>query len=254
MDGAEPKLLLRARSNVTYAGGHLLFLRDQKLVAQRFDPRSLELKGDAVPIASDVRYEKGFFSAVFAASDTMLVFQSGGNETKAHLRWMNRKGETIGKFAEPEVFWDVAIAPDGKTAAICVGDPCDIWLYDLTRGIRNRFTFDPWQEQSPIWSPDSKTLLYWSDREVQVDTFRKSLGSSEMLLLGDKTVHEKPLDWSRDGRYIIFSRQGAGGQAAHDLWSTDRSSVQILEAEELGHAPSLISTTAIVEMGACLVR
>ena len=218
LDGAEPRLLLRARSNVTYAGGHLLFLRDQKLVAQRFDPDSFELKGDPVPIASGVRYEKGFFSAVFAASDTMLVFQAGGAETKARLSWTNRKGETIGKFAEPEVFWDVAIAPDGKTAAICVGDPCDIWLYDLTRGIRNRFTFDPWQEQAPVWSADSKALLYWSDREIQVDIFRKALGSSETLLLGDKNFNEKPLDWSRDGRFVIYSKQAAAGGGGQDLW------------------------------------
>jgi len=217
-EGGEPRLLLRARSNVTFAAGHLLFLLEQRLVAQRFDPDSFELEGDAVTLAEGVRYEKGFFRAVFAASETMLMYQIGGMESKVLTSWINRKGETIGSLADSDLNRGVSIAPNGKMTAVVVGDPGDIWLYDLVRGTPSRFTFDPWQEMDVVWSPDSKTLLYWSDRDTQLDIFRKSIGSPETLWLGDKSVDEVPLDWSTDGRFILVAKTKVGGREGSDLW------------------------------------
>lgn len=218
IDGGEPRLLLRARSNVAYAAGRLLFLQGQKLVAQPFDAETLQLSGEAATIAEGVRYEKGFFCGVFAASDTLLAYQMGGMETKTQINWLNRKGETIGSLAPPGLFFDVSISPDGKTIALSIGDPSDIWLFDAARGVRNRFTFDAWQEDGAVWSPDSKTLLYWRDRDIQVDILRKSIGSAETVFLGDKDLHEKPLDWSRDGRFIVVAKSATSGSGAADLW------------------------------------
>ena len=45
-------LLLRARSNVAYAAGHLLFMRDGELVAQRFDANRRALSGDAFRVGA----------------------------------------------------------------------------------------------------------------------------------------------------------------------------------------------------------
>ena len=47
----ESKLLLRVSSNVAYAQGYLLFLREGTLMAQAFDTKRLEMAGDAFPIA-----------------------------------------------------------------------------------------------------------------------------------------------------------------------------------------------------------
>ena len=53
---------------------------------------------------------------------------------------------------------DPALSPDGKRASVSVMDVAqqtrDIWLIDLTRGLRTRFTFDPAEEQLGVWSPD----------------------------------------------------------------------------------------------------
>ena len=46
------KRILTAQSSAVYAEpGYLLFERDRRVMAQRFDPRRLELRGDAVAIA-----------------------------------------------------------------------------------------------------------------------------------------------------------------------------------------------------------
>ena len=219
LNGDSSRLLLRARSNVIYAAGHLLFLREQTLVAQRFDADSLELEGEPVPLAEGVRYEKGFFQAVFAASDTVLAYQGGGSETKALLNWISRKGETLGTLAESGVYYDVSIAPNGNVVAVTFGDPADIWLFDLARGSRSRFTFDTWEEARPTWSPDSKTILFWTNRNVQDDVLRKTIGSSEETpFLVDARVHEKAQDWSSDGRFVAVSRQALKGPVNSDIW------------------------------------
>ncbi len=228
IDGGEPRLLLHARSNVLYAAGHLLYLRDQELVAQRFDAKAMRLEGEPSPLADGVRYEKGFFQAVFAVSDRMLVYQGGGTESRSRLNWINRKGETVGSLTpEAGVFFDVAVSPNGKTAAAAVGDPADIWLFDLERGVRSRFTFDPWHEATPVWSPDSRTILYWSDRGIQADTLRKTIGATaETAFLDDRNIHEKPLAWSKDGRFVGVSKFSVNGSSQGDLWihPTDPSS------------------------------
>jgi serine/threonine protein kinase len=54
VDGGEPKTLLPG-SNAAYAAGYLLFVRQNTLMAQRFNPDRLELQGDPVPLASGGR-------------------------------------------------------------------------------------------------------------------------------------------------------------------------------------------------------
>lgn len=219
IDGGEPRLLLRARSNAVYAGGHLLFLREQKLLAQRFDPKSLRLEAEPIMLADGVRYETGFFQAVFAASDRVLVYQLGGSATRTSINWINRKGENVGRFAEPGVFFAVSISPDQKTVAVDHGDPGDLWLYDLERGVRSRFTFDAMTEGGAIWSPDGKSLLYWSDRNGPFNLYRKDIGSgAETRLTTDPNFAEGPLDWSRDGRYWIIMREDIRKRDRSDLW------------------------------------
>ncbi|HEY3124686.1 MAG TPA: protein kinase, partial [Thermoanaerobaculia bacterium] len=77
LDGQENRLLLHASSNVAYASGHLLFVRERMLMAQRFDAGSARLVGDPFPIA-EVQYDALFSRAVFSVSDNgALVYQSG---------------------------------------------------------------------------------------------------------------------------------------------------------------------------------
>lgn len=219
LDGGEPRLLLRARSNVAYAAGYLLFLREQKLVAQKFDTESLQILGQPIPIADGVRYEKGFFQAVFAASDSVLIYQTGGSETRSVLNWVDRAGENIGTLAPANIYFDLEISPDGRSAAVAVGDPSDIWIFDLGRGVRSRLTSDPWGENSVLWAPDSKSVLYDNDRNVQADVFRQTVGPApETVVLADPDVHEKPLDFSRDGRFMVVSHARADATSGSDLW------------------------------------
>ena len=55
LDGLDTKRLFDADAPAVYAAtGHLLFIREGKLLAQAFDPDRLELRGDPFPIAEHV--------------------------------------------------------------------------------------------------------------------------------------------------------------------------------------------------------
>ena len=55
LDSTEKTPIVATRWPARYAAsGHLLFVRDRTLVARPFDPGTLELTGDAVPVAEDI--------------------------------------------------------------------------------------------------------------------------------------------------------------------------------------------------------
>jgi Tol biopolymer transport system component len=215
-----PKLIMHARSNALFAAGHLLFHRDGRLMAQRFDPEELALEGEAVPIAENVRYEKGFFRAVFGATaGGTLVYQRGGSTTNSELVWYDRAGKRLGTLGEPADAFDVRISPDGEHALVALDDPSDLWLFNVKRGTRARLTSDMFNEQNGVFSPDGKTVLYSSDRSAVYDTFQRSLAgpSGETPLLAARNLNHNPHDWT-DG-YIIFDREDLTTQAQADLWA-----------------------------------
>ncbi|MDA2915139.1 hypothetical protein MYX77_14525, partial [Acidobacteriia bacterium AH_259_A11_L15] len=73
----------------------------------------------------------------------------------------------------------------------------DLWIYEIERGIRTRFTFDPGTDWAGAWSPDGKTIFFSSDRNGNSDIFRKSFaGSSPEELLLEKEGDQYAFDVS----------------------------------------------------------
>jgi len=76
--------------------GHLLFLRDGTLMAQRFDPDRLALSGEAVSIAEGVESFVSQSYGLFSVSDTgTLAYRSGVGE-KLSVTWLDQKGRLEG--------------------------------------------------------------------------------------------------------------------------------------------------------------
>lgn len=220
LSGKEPpRLVLHARSNVAYAAGHLLFYSDGRLMAQPFDADAVRLEGEPVTIADKVRYEKGFFRAIFAvAGDGTLVYQRGGAQTQSELIWFDRAGKRIATLGQPDEFYDLRIAPDGESVIVVVADPADLWRYDA-RGIRTRLTFNSFGELAPVVSPDGTALLFATDRHASYDIFQRSLttAAEETALVAERNVNEIPSDWTSD--YIIYDREDLSAKTQSDIWA-----------------------------------
>jgi serine/threonine protein kinase len=227
LDGKENKLLLHNASNAIYAPpGYLLFVRDGTLMAQRFQTGSLELVGDAMPIAEHVAVNTGTWRGIFTASNNgVLVYQGGAANSGSQLVWYDRSGKP-GELVLPEVaqYRNPAFSPDGKRLAVTLENDqgsYDIWVVDLQRKTRTRITFDGKGADRPVWSPDGKSLIYGGNWVGLAHVFRKAAdgGGSEEKLLETPGVREAPFSVSSDGRYVAYIRSDSKSTSKFDVWA-----------------------------------
>jgi eukaryotic-like serine/threonine-protein kinase len=179
LDSKEKTFVVASNGPARYSTtGHLLFLRSGSLIAQRFDPASLTLSGEGVPLAEKVR-RTGKFEAAFSLSrNGLLLYQPGGASENARLVWMDRhgkEGDTIGK---PADYRNARLSHDGTRIAATLVDPAtqrsDVWVIDIVRGTTTKLTFDPENDSSPTWSADDQRIYFTSQRSGKGDVFVKS--------------------------------------------------------------------------------
>src|SRR5262249_10085893 len=155
LDSTEQRLILRVDTTPAYASGYLLFVRENTLMAQPFDEKTFQLSGDAVPIAEQVQFDYSLARAAFSASQNgVLVSQSGTALSDRQLLWYERDGKQTGSVGAPALYAQIHLSPDGRRLAtgifdIQAGSP-DIWIYELSRDVPLRFTFDPDFDSQPI--------------------------------------------------------------------------------------------------------
>jgi eukaryotic-like serine/threonine-protein kinase len=214
----EKRFVVEADANAAYAApGYLLFYRDKALLAQRFDLKRYALTGVPTTVLNDVQYQPQVKRAVFGAAEKgLLVAQTGSGVALSRLVWFDRKGTELGTFGPPDVYGNVCLAPNGKSAAVSITDIAsqntDIWTYDLQRESAKRLTFDPAADTAPIWSPDATRLVFASNRRSFNDLYIKnSDGAQEEKSIGHDDIDKFPTDWSRDGKYILYTQD-------KDLW------------------------------------
>jgi Tol biopolymer transport system component len=199
--------------------GRILFVRDGTLMAQRFDADTLAVTGDAVPVGEDLRT----LFAFSASSDGTLAYVTGGG-SNAQLTWFDRQGttlETVGRVGRAfgRAFGGMRISPDGTRLAgnrSAEGSRPDIWVVDLVQGAETRLTTHPGSDTNPVWSPDGGRIAFASSRAGTDNLYARAAdgaGSDELLLMTGE--RKRPLDWSRDGRFLLFETFAAKG---YDVW------------------------------------
>jgi len=221
LDSNERKLLLKADAgNVLYSQGHLLFLRETTLMAQPFDAVRLELTGDAFPIAEQIQTQSSVLVGVFSASENgVLVYQTGTAAGGSQLAWFDRSGKQTATLGDPAIYTDLELSPDSKRASVSIGavGTRDIWLYDVARELKTRFTFDAANELESVWSPDGSRVVFNSNRKGHLDLYqRASDGSGTEAVLLEDNLDKFPVSWSPDGRFILY--RSIGGPTGSDLF------------------------------------
>jgi dipeptidyl aminopeptidase/acylaminoacyl peptidase len=216
--------VIAASSNAVVVSNRLLFVRERTLLAQPFDAKHASVSGDAVPVAEDVLYLGGARLGVFSASDDgLLAYQTGDVQRETELVWLDREGQVVGQLGAGALHRGVVLANDEKYAAAEVLDEAtgasDVWIYDVSRGLRTRFTFDPNMDWFPVWSPDGSRIAFASNRSGTNDIWVKEVGgaSNETPLLEDSENDVGPESWSHDDRWIVFVRIDSENNS--DIWA-----------------------------------
>jgi serine/threonine protein kinase len=220
LDSKEKKLLLHSHTNAVYASGQILFMRQYTLMAQPFDTRSLQLTGDAVPVADPVQEGRSVAKGVFSASENgLLTYVEGASGADRQLQWVDRDGKEVGVIPGADAYAGVRISPDGKRVAYYVDSSgYDVWSYDLARGTKTALTFGSGSAQGnlyPVWSPDGRKIIYTSYRNGKYGLYMKASdgsGTEEALLEAVDRIRF-PTDWSADGEYLTYIEGALGGWA-----------------------------------------
>jgi Tol biopolymer transport system component len=181
-------------------------------MAQPFDAKRLALTGEAAPLAEHVQRVPTAAYGFFSASETgLLAYHTVGGSGGQRLTWMDRDGRRLATIGDPADLGSPNLSPDQKRAAVTVneGGDRDVWIYDLARGLRTRFTFDHAAQAGALWSPDGRSIVFCSHRKGSWDLFRKaSDGTGAEELLYSDGLEKHPTSWSPDGRFVLYWAPG----------------------------------------------
>ena len=247
---SDPKIehLLFAKSNAVYANGQLLFMRDDILMSQQFDASSLELTGNARYLAEDVSYDKSFSRGVFDASDNgHLIYRKGLVNSGSQIMIYDVEKNTKDTVGEMDEYGSYALSHDNRYLAYQLDDRqttySDIWIYDLERSIKRRFTFASENDWGPYWSPNDSQLVFGSLRDGMMAIYLQDVYTSappKQIVAADssQTSEMGPGGFSSDGRYVVYGERDVQTNWDIKLYRTD---------DNEGFADSLYLRTEFVE-------
>lgn len=210
------KLILRQYSSAAYAaGGFVLFVQDG-LMAQRFDPVRLELRGEAMPLAEQVlkRWELGA-QADFSVSRTAGIVVRSAQREFNELQWIDRaSGKSVGRVAGPAYYSNPTLSPNGRQLLATVTDDNSdtiLWSFDVATGQPTRVSRDV--GYSPVWSPNGAEILFASQRGLVRQQYGRSHEPVSALAA---RMWQVPGSWSTDGRNVTVTAMSNETKA--DIW------------------------------------
>ena len=231
LDSSEKlRRLLEESSNAQYSAGFLLYSHENTLLARPFDIARMQFTGAPEVLAHSVQAEVTSDRACFSGSETgLLAYHAGLTETQ--LTWFDRSGHRIGAVGEPGLLGGVELAPDGKQAAVVLSDAsggATVWIYEVDRGIKRRFSSADPVNLSLLWSRDSRRLAIGERRAGAYVISEKDtggIGGEELLFRSSSELLAG--NWSPDGGLTLITRNENSG------WDID-----YLPPKDKGRAPA----------------
>jgi eukaryotic-like serine/threonine-protein kinase len=223
---------MAAASCAIYAPpGYILFVRDDALVAQPFDAATLQIHGDPFTLAEDFGSWDAQHRRFFSVSETGVLAYRGNDAPQTQLTWYSREGKRLEVAGESGRYLQLALSPDGTKVMLerldTTSNNWNLWLLDLQTGVSSRLTSDPGVDTDVIWSPDSREIVYGSDRIGQMDLFRRRIGTTQDSLLYADGETKVPESWTPAGDI---------------LYMTDLRKMHLLKADGSRKSVPLITT------------
>jgi serine/threonine-protein kinase len=258
LDTAKIRVVMNNGSSGTYtSSGHLVFSRDDTLLAAPFNVDSLEITGGTKAIVDGLRTRSSWEDAEYGLSqDGSLVYAPGGR-VGAHRRIMLVEQDgTLRPWAQERRAFDqyVAVSPDGTRLAVVVVNTAglfEIWISEFLQPRLRRLVSAPDADCfAPVWSPNSERLVYSRGGKNERDGVYWCRGDGSdrpELLVKEEDPYRgslEPYAWSADGSKVLLERWISG--APRDVFILDLASQEsgmpkltpLLDAPCLEAAPS----------------
>ena len=188
------------------ADGRLVFFRGGNILSVAFDPRTLKVTGEIVPLLQHVAIGRLSAAPVFAVSSEGALAWAADSEyvTPRRLLWVDATGREVPALAEPGAYSDARLSPDERRIAFTLEQgTSDVWVADLATGIRTRVTSGPGVARSPIWSPDGRRVFYQLEHGAFDIYARNPDAGDSARLIAHSRYDKYPGAVTHDGRSLI---------------------------------------------------
>jgi serine/threonine protein kinase len=240
----ERRLVLAALNKAQYAPSRmgqpdaLVYVRGQALLAQRFD-LAHGLIGEPSVIAEPIARAGGLSAnaGFWVASTGMLVYRKSDAEMQRRLVWKSREGVAVEQLPRENRYSSFFLSPDQKRVSIDVMNENgihDVWIYNLGRNMMIPQTSNPANDFLGVWSPDGHQMVFGSSRTGVAQLYLTTVGGGAAeVLITDGPIRKYPLQWTRDGKYVLY-RATNPDSGQDELWALtmdgDRKSIPIVRS------------------------
>ena len=214
----ERKTVIDGASEARYVStGHLLYALGERVFAIGFDLERLETTGDPVPLLENVWRSAGSATgasqfSVSAAGSLAYLENPDSGATGPNPRLIalvdRHSGEVKTLNIPPRPWLMPRVAPDGNRIAFGIDDGTDasIYTYELKgNSSMRKLTFDG-TSRFPVWAPDSRGVVFQSDRDGDLALFSQSLdGAATRLTRPESGESHAPESWSGKADRLLFS-------------------------------------------------
>ena len=216
-DGRRQTVVQNADGPVAIINGQIVYTgRQDALLTAAWSPSRPSLQGVEpmmLPFQAPLDNEG---AAAYAASPngTFVRLIGGAGRRLARIAWIDRSGKAEPLPVPDRDFVGAAISPDGTRAAIHHrGGTEEIWIYDFRTKSYTPLLTPGGSSQAPVWTIDSKYIVYRGTRQGFRNLFKKAADGSgaETRLTTNAGVIHTPTSATPDGKWIIFF--ASGGQA-----------------------------------------
>jgi len=219
-DGKSPEIPLgEFTSRIAYtqsltspSSGYLVSVNSGTLVAQPFDLSARKTTAEPIALTKRVPAFVATGAADFSVSRAgVIAYQNHLERTQFY--WVDREGKALsaatagglsGKFA--------ALSPDGKHIAIeeydVMAGLTHIRIIDTATGTGRRIAAPMANRHGPVWSPDSKSVVYMRSIGQPPKLGICPIDESGKEILLPEAPFMTPTSWSKDGRYILYNSSG----------------------------------------------
>jgi eukaryotic-like serine/threonine-protein kinase len=215
--------LFASNTCAAYGSGYIVAPRESSLFAWAFDPDTRTVSSDAIPVAKNVATFASGEVGSFAVSTTgVMVYREGVDEAaNRRLVWFDRNGKAGEPIGPPLRAATIQLSPEGRRVAYAEGSDNtteDVWVYDLTSGVRTRLTTHPSQDHGVVWSSDGRRIFFDSHRDGLAGVYERvadGAAPERRVIPAEKSVGHAPRAATPDGRYLLFGKSPTSSAPWH---------------------------------------
>ena len=215
LESGQSRMVIPERSLFEYSpDGYILYSRQQAIMAQRFDARSLTINGDPLPVVDRAGSLNSTWGPVPSVSENGLLAYSRPVNRAAQLHWYSRNGKRLSSIEGARMYSQLLISPDGRRVAVELDGSektpnRTLWVLELSTGIFSLLTPGTGARHSDaVWSSDGRDVIYARFQGFKPAILRQPAGGgTERVVISQETALY-PEESLPDGSILALSQNG----------------------------------------------